>query len=219
MKNLALWQGATSLEEDNLAMAPLSFSDDRGFPPLKNGSWVNGNCLTRVECIRVHEDGCSNNALEPGRGPLDHPKDRNVVYPPPQNRRRVSFDFRVGVKEIPSARQISDEERVDVWWTQNDYMLIRKMLRITMQMLDIGEKFDSDDEDFCSRGLGVRSRNRQRQKLRAKASVLNIQDFQRTEGFRDPEYIAEVYGECCRSSCEVACELAAVDAREVASMD
>jgi hypothetical protein len=84
-------------------------------------------------------------------------------------------------------------------------------------------KFHRTDEDFCSRGLDMhingRYRQRKLQKQLAVGAVMNAQCFQRAEGFRDPEYIAEVYSQCCRPSLEIANDLAISDAEEVRDMD
>ncbi len=213
-------------------MAPFSFIEGRNHVALRSGSWIDGSCLTRVDCIR--EEGCSSSALEPYRGPLTTTKDQfsvfrfvppasNVPSDPSKEKRKVSFETNIEVFQIPHITDLSHEERIDVWWTANDYVLIRKMLRITVQMLGRGNEFPVEDEDFCARGLDLHtsggSRRHQKHRQRAVRSVLEAQDFQRVEGFTDSEYIAEIYAQCCQSSYETALRNAASDADEARILD
>lgn len=127
------------------------------------------------------------------------------------------------VREIPHITDLSQQEKTDLWWTANDYMLIRKMLRITVQMMAKGNEFTNRDADFCARGLDLHtsggSRRHQKNRHLAVKSVLRAQEFQRAEGFTDSEYIAELYAQCCRSSYETALVNAAADAQEARGTD
>jgi len=208
-------------------MAPLSLIDNNDYVSLKRGSWVDRSCLTRVGCIP--EENYENNAVEPSRGPLGSSKDQySVIHQNPlstqhgrgeKRRRRIAFAEAVSVREIPHVRDISEDERVDMWWTHNDYLLIRKMMRITVQFMAKGQKFASEDKDFCARGLDVHTRpgglRNQRHRQRALVSVLRAQEFQRAEAFLDAGYIAELYSECCRSSCDDARIRAIENAKDV----
>lgn len=208
-------------------MAPFSFAEDRDHVSLRSGSWVDGSCLTRVECLR--DGGCSSNAVELYRGPLIDEKDLFSLLrsSPPisitpvetaKSKRRVTFDTKIQVSEIPHIKDMSVDEKVDIWWTAKDYMLIRKMLRITLQMIAKGNEVTTADEDFCTRGLDIHtirgSRRHQKTRTQSVKSVLRAQDFQRAEGFNDAAYIAELYAQCSRSSYERALANAAVDAQE-----
>jgi len=134
------------------------------------------------------------------------------------SKRRVTFDTEIQVSEIPHIKDMSVEERIDIWWTAKDYMLIRKMLRITLQMIANGNEVTTSDEDFCTRGLDIHtiegSRRHQKTRTQAIKSVLRAQDFQRAEGFSDAGYIAELYAQCSRLSNERALISASADAQE-----
>lgn len=212
-------------------MAPLSLIDDTDLS-LKRGLWVDTRCLAQVEC--VNRRSCHGNAIEPTRGPLvtknafselplTAPKSDAHTDFGEKRRRRVAFSAVVGVREIPHLKDMSDQELVDIWWTPNDYLLIRKMLRITVQFMAKGERFSSEDKDFCARGCDLHTRagslRHQRHRQRAVGAVLRAQDFQRAEAFTDSEYIAELYSECCHSSCEDARNRGDADANEVMNID
>ena len=67
------------------------------------------------------------------------------------------------------------------------------------------KKFHVDDQDFCERGLEMRTntvkaRSRHYQKQRAMLTVLEAQEFQRQEGFADHDYIGELYQEFTEDS-------------------
>jgi hypothetical protein len=124
-----------------------------------------------------------------------------------QRKRRVFFSDSVETREIPHLDDLSNEDVLAAWWTANDYLVIRKMISLTVRMIMNGSKFVEDDGDFCERGLEVRTKAGARArhlmiKQRAIETVLKAQDYQRQEGFSDPEYIAEIYSEYTRDSSE-----------------
>ena len=118
----------------------------------------------------------------------------------------VSFNEVLEVHEIHHFSDIPEEEQAATWWSQDEYMLIRRSMKITLQwMLHAGiQRFGDEENDFCERGLEARAgsgrqRHHQRRKQAIEA-VLLAQDFQRCEGFQDPDYISELYSEYSEQS-------------------
>jgi hypothetical protein len=108
--------------------------------------------------------------------------------------RKVKFANLVKHKEIRHIKDFTEEEKESIWMTVSDYQINRAMMKTTVSMMMKGERIAEDDEDFCMRGLEMRTRAgarmRSRNKLRVRSAVLNEQDLQHDEGFCDPQYIA-----------------------------
>ena len=144
----------------------------------------------------VHEPSSCNIPFCRCKGPLAPVPEKVSQHSPLQRRRRVSFSDTVGVQEVAHLNDLSQEDVISRWWTPADYGVIKRMYKITVQLMMQGETFADDDNDFCSRGLEARtkigSHKRHTQKQRVVKAVLKAQEFQRREGFNDPEYIAEL---------------------------
>ena len=78
-----------------------------------------------------------------------------------------------------------------------------------------------DEKEFCTRGLEFRTRGgsqrHYRNRRQATKAVLLAQDFQRYEGFSDPEYISELYAQQCSKCCRDAYELGLSDEQDAMS--
>jgi hypothetical protein len=121
-----------------------------------------------------------------------------------QRKKRLSFADSVEFREIRDLTDFSSEDIMATWWSANEYVVIRRMIAITVREIMNGSSFEANDEVFCERGLEIRTKAgaaaRSMTKRRAILTVLRAQDFQRQEGFNDPEYIAEIYAECTKAS-------------------
>jgi hypothetical protein len=156
----------------------------------------------------THESsGCQHGLLTPIT--------KKISPVPRERRRRVAFTEILEIKEVTSLGILSANS---AWWTPNDYQLIRKMFKITLHMMMNGVQFENEDEDFCARGLEFRTKcgnqRHRRHKKRSVDAVMRAQDFQRKEGFNDPEYLAEIYAENTRRSSQQAHSLALEDERD-----
>ena len=132
--------------------------------------------------------------------------------------KRVSFSELTDVHVISNVTAMSTEEMVATWWTQDDYTLIRRMLKITVLMFANGGQIHPDDQDFCARGLRYRTKtdaeHRHRSKKSAINAVLRAQDYQQKECFRDPDYIKLCYLGHVKASCAEARQLGIADELE-----
>eukprot|EP00934_Nitzschia_sp_Nitz4_P003202 Nitzschia sp. Nitz4//scaffold106_size73319//19329//19883//NITZ4_005730-RA/size73319-processed-gene-0.66-mRNA-1//-1//CDS//3329532502//3192//frame0 len=112
-----------------------------------------------------------------------------------EKRCRVTFAKRVRIKKIRSYTLYSDQERDAVWYDEEEYAEIKKRCLQSIRMMMRGDMPENDE--FCSRGLEVRTKNnaRARKELRLKASclVLEEQDIQMDMGITDDERIREIY--------------------------
>jgi hypothetical protein len=201
-------------------LAPLAMIDTNSHVSL-TGPWIsNLTCAEGVDDTIIHDD-CSHDSIDCKHGPLA-PFAEKIIRPRAERKRRVTFSETIEVNEVQHSRDASDDETVATWWTPNDYMLIRKMFKITIQMIIRGETFADDDKDFCTRGLEFLTKSASqrhcRNKQRVVKAVLKAQGYQRYEGFNDPEYIAELCAEYTRSSTKGARLMAIVDEQSARSM-
>jgi hypothetical protein len=188
-----------------LTMAPLAIEN----PWLNRGAYFSESLL-HVSAV------CKN-------GPLAPIAEKIVRLHPVERKRRVTFSDSVEIKEVMHLKDLSEDDIVSAWWTPNDYVFIKRMFKITVQIMMQGATFADDDDDFCARGLEFRTKSRaqrrHRQKQRVMKAVLRAQDFQRRDGFNDPEYIAELYAQCTEVSIKEAHSLALADRLADQQMD
>ena len=132
--------------------------------------------------------------------------------------KRVDFSERIEVKFISHVRDMSLDEISATWWTQDGYMLIRRMLKITTLMLAQVGQLHPDDKDFCDRGLRHRTKADAEHRHRSKKSAINVvlgaQEYQQKESFRDPEYVKLSYLGHVKKSCDEARLLGIMDEAE-----
>lgn len=213
-----------------ITMAPLSVFDDVNQVPLGGtDTWIDGVPLPSID--NSQHVICSNDSLEPRRVPMaPAPYSPSILRTSKtikitrtsgtERGRRITFNSSFKVHEIPCLDSLTDEEHAGTWWTPNEYMLIRKICKITLQLMARGEQFDLDDDDFCARGLEIRTRSgaeqHYRRRKRVLEAVLRAQEFQQYEGFEDQEYLAELCSEHSRSSARDAYNLAMADSQAVA---
>jgi len=98
-----------------------------------------------------------------------------------------------------------------------DYQFVKAVVKSTVLMMMSGQRIPEDDPEICTRGLEFRTkagaRYRNRNKISARAAVLNEQDMQVEEGFFDPQYIAMVSEEASQQCREGAFERGLYDER------
>ena len=208
-KNLITHLEIISNYSTQTKMAPLSTVEvlqEDPLLPLSEPWFDRTRCIPAEMYPRLaNDDDDVNSDSILSRGPLA-PKAEKIlrVTFATHPRKRVSFAPRAQVHEVPHLKDLSDEEFISIWWTKNDYALIKTMYKSTVKMMMKGQVFEKDDKDLCARGLESKTRKgaqqRHQQKVRACKAVLRAQDFQRREGISDPLYLAELYSEysrCC----------------------
>ena len=115
---------------------------------------------------------------------------------PPSSRSRptVSFSKRVRVKKVRSHKHYSTEEKQLTWYSVEEYAEIKLLCIETLKLMMKDSSF-TDNEDHCTRGLEVRTRDankiRKDTKLQATRVVLEEQELQFEEGVNMPERIRE----------------------------
>jgi hypothetical protein len=155
------------------------------------------------------------------RSPCCTERKHQVLAPPTYARKpgnRVHFSKLVEVQITSHVKNMSVDEIIATWWTQDDYMLIRRMVKITMMLLAQGGQLHPDDNDFCDRGLRYGTKadaeHRHRSKKSAINAVLRAQQCSQKENFRDHEYIKVCYLEQVKNSCVEARLLGVMDEAE-----
>jgi hypothetical protein len=120
-----------------------------------------------------------------------------------KTKRSVTFGNTVHYREIRHLKDYSHEEITALWLGQDEYQMIKAVVKMTVMMMMRGQAIAENDLDLSTRGLEFRTKSgskvRQRSKLRARSAVLNEQDLQRDEGYYDPQFIAMV---CIEESLE-----------------
>ena len=104
-----------------------------------------------------------------------------------------------GTAKVRQVTKISKEEATDVWFTGDDYSVMKKAFMPTVQRMMNSSLTEADamSEDFCTRGLEYRTRDGAKQRMKNKftgmAAVLHEQDRQLFEGYSDDQALARVY--------------------------
>lgn len=138
-------------------------------------------------------------------GPLSGPLEKDLTLHVIRSRRRVTFDSREQVVEVPHLNDLSKECIDSTWYNKNDFKKQRRHIKSTILLLARGDNVQKgDDTNYCFRGLEAitkpgRQRQRQQQE-RASNAVFRAQAFQRSQGFIDQMYVAELYSEHSRTS-------------------
>jgi len=134
-------------------------------------------------------------------------------------RRRVKFSNDV-VDDNSSVIELSEEEFENLWFTKEEFQLMRRSTAFIVRMMASGSLTDDDDdEEMCTRGLESNPRagnRRKRQNIENSIdAVLIEQQKQWAKGYSSTSAIANVYKQ---SSCH--CSMASYvsaqrDAQEV----
>ena len=110
-----------------------------------------------------------------------------------EQQRGIHWNPKVEKKRHIMLRDMTDEERDNVWYGGNDTKIILAMAKVTVKMMMKGEV--CDDIDYCSRGLEGKtlqgSMKRSKTKSVCRRAVLTEQEIQRMDGVIDPEQLAK----------------------------
>lgn len=124
-----------------------------------------------------------------------------------RHRRSVTFNPEVDVYDTIHQSDMTEKEKSAYWLTRVDFHTIKCTFAPLVRMMSCGREPPEDDDEYCTRGLEIRtthgSRSRELNKLRARAAVLCEQDRQMRLGQKDPEVVARIYqhfSEHCRAA-------------------
>lgn len=111
--------------------------------------------------------------------------------------RRVRFRQTVNVRPTIHVDDISEQEKMDTWFSQLEFNQIKDDVTRIVKMMIIGT-FEGDNDEDCSRGLECRTRTgaiqRRENKWVALHAVLDEQDRQIEElDFFDDDLLRKVY--------------------------
>lgn len=113
-----------------------------------------------------------------------------------RTKKSVTFYKRVRVKKTLHHNDLTSREIRSYWYSQDDTKDMKKDIKITLEILDLGWSLTSNDQ-FCLQGIEPHTRqgclNRMKNKRISRKAVLLEQEAQRAEGIRDPEAIAAAY--------------------------
>jgi hypothetical protein len=131
----------------------------------------------------------------------------------------VTFSKIVKVQQVMHRNNMSEKVRLRYWLTEEDQIEIKALCRQTIFKMMRNEKdLDLDGSDFCSRGLEMRTKHGQREKVSrkeaARRAVLLQQKQQQDEGIFDAEFIALISAVKTKASSIAAREAALRDSEE-----
>ena len=111
--------------------------------------------------------------------------------------RRVQFQKRIRFRRILHLNQYTAEEIDATWFTESECNEIRERALDEINDILDSEQFGTESDEYTSRGLEGRTQLGLSRKLvnrhRSIDAVLDEQDYQRQEGIKDEEVIANVY--------------------------
>ena len=114
-----------------------------------------------------------------------------------RQRRRVHFASEVQIETVPRLSALPKSEIEARWLTPSESKRIEEICRTTVRMMMAGQVIPKDDDDYCTRGLEIRTklgaRRRYQKRDAARRALLRAQHFQQREGFIDEQYLAELY--------------------------
>lgn len=130
-------------------------------------------------------------------------------------RRRHSLTF--GDNNVYEIDRADDASHDDIWYTKEEYEIIKARNRVLVKMKRSGKFEESDEHSFRGLEHKLKDGNEQRKtyKFDALNAVLEEQDRQYNRGLKDAEDIARRYRETARSAQETAIVLALKDAEAV----
>ena len=123
-----------------------------------------------------------------------------------QNKKKkvVSFSPCVdGCRPVLHVDDMSEQQKMDMWWTLDDFAMMRKMIGVTLRRAKALGCLDDHDEGFCLRGIEAMStKTSQRRKERRRAALETVlrcqqQHKSKSTGYVDSEYVAHVYAAFC----------------------
>ena len=133
------------------------------------------------------------------------------------SRKRVCFFLEVTAREHLHFNNYSADEVAMVWYTRDDFALMKQDRRDTLALIDAGE-YPGDDAHRCARGLEIGSRSGALDRLRNKSAgwlaVFKEQSIQKRLAVHAPQTIAVAYIAATRRCVEAAYEVAVADALE-----
>ncbi len=134
----------------------------------------------------------------------------------------MRFFPEVMARETLHVNDFSEDEVAMVWYTPDDFALMRKDRKETLALINAGQ-YPGDDAHRCARGLEWASRSgacaRRRNKRSGWLAVLEEQLVQKTLDNFDPQSIAMVYASATRHCLEAAYEMALADALELSGLN
>mmetsp|Transcript_135402 Transcript_135402/g.191594 ORF Transcript_135402/g.191594 Transcript_135402/m.191594 type:complete len:185 (-) Transcript_135402:69-623(-) len=170
--------------------------------------------------ITVNDAASSTSSFEKPRMEKDNKQEmvqRSERRPSTLPGKMISFSKRVKIKKIRSYKLYSDHERDSVWHNEDEYAAIKRGCIVTLKKM-MKDGFQ-ENEDFCPRGLEVRTREASaaRKEIRALAAqlVFDEQDIQADLGLMNEERIREAYLDISRDAQERAHFNAVRDQRAV----
>jgi hypothetical protein len=111
-------------------------------------------------------------------------------------KRRVQFNATVNVRPIRHVDRISEDEKRDTWFCQQEYKQMKEDISRAVRVMAVGV-YEGDDSENCSRGLESRTRagaiRRRENKWVAINEVLDEQDRQHELQLFDDVLLREVY--------------------------
>lgn len=143
---------------------------------------------------------------------------------------KVSFYPRVRIQRVPPRNMIPDEQMEAVWYSREEFYVIRKECFRTIRLMkDIEDDddeaeaadsvlYDEDGEELCRRGLEYKTpkayKRRQKQKKEVREVVFDELDFQEEQCMNDPLWLAKLSRDQSRSCVDAAIETARDDERQ-----
>jgi cobyrinic acid a,c-diamide synthase len=121
---------------------------------------------------------------------------QQVTSPPSRIGGSVTFSKRVRVKKVRSHGHYTKQEKIDTWYSPEEYDNIKMGCIRTLKLMSRNAGL-VECEEYSSRGLEVRTRSaaltRKQNKAFALTAVLDEQENQQSEGVRHPERLGEAY--------------------------
>jgi hypothetical protein len=139
-----------------------------------------------------------------------------------QNERKVEFSQKVRIRQIPQRTTYTKEQRESIYYTREEYKMIRSRLWSELRVLENIDPADQEEYgEVCSRGLETKTKHGKRQlkqnRILASNTVMGEQAHQKM-GDRDELYLADLYWFRSQNAVRSAIEVAQRDALE-AQMD
>lgn len=121
---------------------------------------------------------------------------QNAAQSLPPQKKKVSFNRLVFVRETLHIADYAFEEKRNTWFNKTEMQNIKAGMAATLRLIVSGN-YQGDDDNHCSRGLEFRSRagsrKRKENKLLALDAVLGEQDNQYNDGIINAKAISVVY--------------------------
>jgi hypothetical protein len=148
----------------------------------------------------------------------------STLRSPSRIKKFVSFSQAIDFMPALHLNDMTEKEKFDMWWTLRDYAIIRKMIQITLNNVQImGCDIDQDDRDLCSRGIERYAKNSsKRLEVRRRAALEGVLKCQEHEqhwiGYVDSNLIAQAYSVLCLPDRLTAISVGESDAADAAAV-